>query len=577
MRIVPERYRDRHRASIANYLDGGDRSLEWDWIELPGLHSDGSEVPLGISFGEATLDGEHRFTAVMRDISGRNRREHDLEASRRRFDAVFNNPISFMALLDTDGTVTNVNSTALEFVDREPADVEGEPFPETPWWNHSTSLRSDLRSWIDRAADGEVVRYEADHHGADGERVMVDGVLHPIRDDGGDVVSLLAAARDISERTEYERTLDALNGSTSDLIGAESETEVAELIAEAASDLLDLPHTGIHLYDEERETLAPVAWTQVTSESIGDPPALGPGSLAWDAFQSGETGVFDDLDALGEVHNPDTSIRSELIVPLGEYGVVLVGAEEPEAFDETDRRLIELLCGNATATLERVRRERQLRRRERELEANNERLERFASVVSHDLRNPLNVARGHLDLVAEDCSSDHLDTVASAHDRMQELIDDLLTLARDSAPTDERETVDVDELVRACRGNVDMADAALASDVGRSLRADPARLKQLVENLLRNAVEHGGERVAVRAGILDDGGGFYLSDDGPGIPADDRETVFEAGYSTASRGTGFGLTIVEQVATAHGWETRVTESADGGARFEFTGVEFVDE
>jgi len=575
--IVPERYRESHMSAVANYLDGGDRSLDWDRVELPGLHSDGSEVPLGISFGEATLDGDHRFTAVMRDSSERNRRERDLEASRRRFDAVFNTPFAFMALLAPDGTVTNVNRTALEFVDRAAADIEGKPFPETPWWDHSASLRSDLRSWIDRAAEGEVVRYEADHYGADGERVTVDGVLHPIRDDGGAVTSLLAAGRDVSERTERERILDALTDSTSDLIAAESPDDVAELTADAATDLLDLPHTGVHLYDEETDTLAPAAWTDVVTETIGTPPALGPESIAWDVFESGATRVYEDLNPLDEVHNPDTPIRSELIVPLGEHGVVIVAAEEPGAFDDTDRRLIELLCGNATATLERVRRESQLRRRERELKENNERLEQFASVVSHDLRNPLNVAAGHLDLVAAEHTSDHLDTVASAHDRMQALIDDLLTLARESAPSGEREAVDLDELVAGCWTHVDTADATLATDVGRAVRADTGRLKQLVENLVRNAIEHGGEDVTVRVGVVDDGDGFYVADDGPGVPESDRDRLFEPGYSTSTDGTGFGLSIVEQVATAHGWDARVVESADGGARFEFADVAFVPE
>jgi signal transduction histidine kinase len=97
-----------------------------------------------------------------------------------------------------------------------------------------------------------------------------------------------------------------------------------------------------------------------------------------------------------------------------------------------------------------------------------------------------------------------------------------------------------------------------------------------VENLYRNSVEHGSTDVTVTVGELDDGSGLYVEDDGPGIDPDDREAVFEAGYSTDSEGTGFGLSIVEEVAEAHGWTVTVTDGADGGARFELGGVSFAD-
>jgi signal transduction histidine kinase len=102
--------------------------------------------------------------------------------------------------------------------------------------------------------------------------------------------------------------------------------------------------------------------------------------------------------------------------------------------------------------------------------------------------------------------------------------------------------------------------------------ADESRLRQLFENLFRNAVEHGGPGVAVTVGPLE-GRGFYVADDGPGIPADERDRVRETGYTTADGGTGFGLSIVESIADAHGWGMRLVESETGGARFEFTGVE----
>jgi signal transduction histidine kinase len=93
----------------------------------------------------------------------------------------------------------------------------------------------------------------------------------------------------------------------------------------------------------------------------------------------------------------------------------------------------------------------------------------------------------------------------------------------------------------------------------------------LLENLFSNAVEHDDGDVTVTIGDTADG--FYVADDGPGIPEERREDVFEAGYSTAEDGTGFGLRIVGQIARAHGWSVRATGSAAGGARFEIGGIE----
>ena len=101
-------------------------------------------------------------------------------------------------------------------------------------------------------------------------------------------------------------------------------------------------------------------------------------------------------------------------------------------------------------------------------------------------------------------------------------------------------------------------------------------MAQALENLFRNAIEHGGESVTVTIGVLDDKRGFYVADDGPGIPEAEREDVFDSGYTTSNDGTGFGLAIVSRICAAHGWDITATESESGGARIEITGVESIE-
>lgn len=209
--------------------------------------------------------------------------------------------------------------------------------------------------------------------------------------------------------------------------------------------------------------------------------------------------------------------------------------------------------------------------RKQRLEAQNERLEEFAKVVSHDLRNPLRVVDGYLELLREECESEHIDRITQAVDRMDELIEDLLLLARQGEPVGETKPVDLAEIVETCFQTVETDQATVDIRVDRLIEADQSRLRQLLENLFRNAVEHGGAGMTITVGEVE--GGFYVEDDGPGIPEDEREDVFNAGYSTVEDGTGFGLSIISEVADAHGWDIRLTDGTGGGARFEVTGVE----
>ncbi|USZ69727.1 PAS domain S-box protein (plasmid) [Halorussus salilacus] len=220
------------------------------------------------------------------------------------------------------------------------------------------------------------------------------------------------------------------------------------------------------------------------------------------------------------------------------------------------------------------------RKRKRRVERQNERLKEFASVVSHDLRNPLNVAQGHLGLAEETGEQRHFEKAESALDRMESLIGDLLKLARQGQDVSETERVDLEAVVRRAWATVSTGDASLrVADGLGELEADDGRLQELLENLFRNSVEHAGGDVVVEVGPLggpasDDAGrvaradGFYVADDGPGIPEADREKVFEHGHTTAEDGSGLGLSIVKSIADAHGWDVSAHESDAGGARFE---------
>jgi PAS domain S-box-containing protein len=214
----------------------------------------------------------------------------------------------------------------------------------------------------------------------------------------------------------------------------------------------------------------------------------------------------------------------------------------------------------------------ELKEREQELKQQNEQLRNMRQVVSHDLRSPLSVAAGFMDLYRETHDDAYLDKIENSFDRMNVLLDQLLSLADSETQIEQTEQVSLKEVVRSAWEMAGTREAELHVEDSREFEADPIRFQQVVENLIRNAIQHSDGDVTVSVGTTESG--IYFDDTGPGIPEADRSRVFESGYTTSPDGTGFGLNIVKQIVLGHGWDIEVTEGEAGGARFDITGITF---
>jgi signal transduction histidine kinase/DNA-binding response OmpR family regulator len=428
------------------------------------------------------------------------------------------------------------------------------------------------------------VLYTADGSEAVASEAIAAGVTEYVPRDAAAAVDTLAARIEAAidrgrERYDGLRERDMTIELLRDLYDVTTDTELTfdekvSRLLQLGSERLDLPYAFLsHIETDEGD--AETGGTQRIVQSHGDHELLQTGescplSTAYcrktietdgllaiaDAVDAGwETDPAYELFGLGSYIGGKVSVEGDL------YGTLCFASTDPRGrpFTEAEQTLVRLISRWASYELDHDRMTSELQRQ-------NDRLEGFASVLAHDLRNPLNVAEGRLELAQAECDSEDLEEAADALERISSLIEEVLTLAREGQTVTDSEWIDLSELVTNCWGNVATADARLRVETDRRIRGDPGRLKRLVENLVRNSIEHAGSDVTITVGSLEDG--FFVEDDGPGIPPSDHSEIFEFGYTTDSDGTGYGLAIAKEIVEAHGWTVTVADGDDGGARFE---------
>ncbi|MFB6180015.1 MAG: PAS domain S-box protein [Halorientalis sp.] len=517
---------DRIRQVFETVLSNPDRTVtvqfriesadeSWRWVECRGRNQLSNPAVEGV-------------VVTLTDISEHKHREREL----RRFREVIEQAGHAIYITDTTGTITYVNPAFEESTGYSYEEAVGTNPNILNSGEHSDEYYASLWNTI---LSGNVWKGEVINERRDGHRYVVEQTIAPIEDETGEIDRFVAINTDITQRKAYEQKLEQYEQIIENLpVGVFRTTpgpegkflEVNEALmsiydAYSKSELLECPVREFYADSDERAAFS----DRLCAAGVITGLEVEQETLAGDRIQVSLTAM--KVEENGEVY----------------FDGILQ--------DITDRK-----------------------RRERELERQNDQLEQFASIVTHDLRNPLNVAQSRLELAELACETDdlgeHIDVVDQQLVRMEELIEDVLAIARHGQQVEDTEPVDIGHLAESCWQTVETDDAALIVDTGRTVLVDTTRAQQLFENLFRNSIEHGGRDVTIRVGTLADG--FYVEDDGPGIDPENREAVFEHGFTTNNAGTGFGLNIVKEIVDAHGWEIRVLEGTSGGARFEITGV-----
>jgi PAS domain S-box len=385
----------------------------------------------------------------------------------------------------------------------------------------------------------------------------------------------------------FETKLYEINKTARQLMTTPSRAQIASLTAESVQSILETSLVGIWWHDEDRDVLVPEQMTGAAATHSGEQPVIKKGTtFAWEALDAGKLRVCDDL--VDDLFNEETVVNSEVIVPLGEYGVVCVGSVEHEAFSETDRSLLEVLASTIEAALVRAERETELRETQTALKQSNEELEQFAYAASHDLREPLRTVSSYLTLLerrhGEELDGDAAEFIEFAvdgADRMQNMIQALLTYSRIDIHDEPNETIAIPTLFDRVKDSLSTRITETGATVSTpsadtTVRGDPSQLIRLFQNLVDNGIKYntGQPEIDISVRHDDEKVSFEVTDNGIGIEPEYTDGIFDVFQRLHTReefdGTGIGLSICRKIVDRYDGEITVESQPGKGSTFRIT-------
>lgn len=444
------------------------------------------------------------------------------------------------------------------------------------------------RVWqkLDEAVE-ETGELEAEYRVKDGESntMWVMSRAEVEYDENGTPLRMNGAISDVTERKRTERRTQFLEKLGQELQPLANPDEIMATTAQLLGEHLNVDRCAYaEVEDDEDHFVITGDYTSGDTESIVGRWAFSDfGDETLRLMHENQTYVVDNVEADERVTKASreayeqTRIEAVICVPLHKAGkfvsAMAVHQRTPREWHPHEVELVETVVQRCWESLERARTVRDLRKREQRLEQQNERLESFASMLAHEIRNPVTIGQIYSQQLPGEVAPEAVDYVMEAFDRIEDMVDVMLVLTRGREAVGGDSSVQLAEVVREVWADMDAPDASLEVAIDYTIQADETYIRHLFRNLFENAVEHGGADVTITVGKLSTG--FYVADDGEGIAADDWEAVFDAGYTTAASqgGTGLGLAFVRELAEVYEWTCTVTESVAGGARFEFRNID----
>jgi len=584
-------------------------------VETAGL------LPEPIPYSPAARVGIYTFFLLVLLIFQRSNIVNMKELIRRSD----NNETRYRSLLENIPTTTYINSpdasSKTEYVSPQVEKMLGYPqsaFTDDPlFWTkilHPDDMEDVLAHSKDTSQTGENFVMEYRLITKDRRIVWVKDEAALVCDSGnGKPLYWLGVWTDITSRKKAE-------GEQSDLVvGMTKRTlqlQTAADVARAATSILDinelLPnvvevirshfdyyYVGIFLVDERREWAILRAATGETGRKMIEAghrlKAEDSSMIGWCVTHKEARIALDAGEDAVRSANPLLPLtRSEMALPLITHdrviGAMTIQSERPAAFSRVDITTLQAMADLVANAIENAQLFTDRVNLNKELEAQNEELERFTYTVSHDLRSPLVTIRGFIGYLKHDAETgdmkrfdSDLNRIARAVDKMQTLLNELLELSRVGRTANPPEDVSFGEIVQETAdllaGQLEAGNVRLRiSGPFPIVRVDRLRISEVMQNLISNAVKFMGDqpRPAIEVGVQgsdEDGKSiFFVRDNGIGIHPDFHERIFGLfnRLNPDTDGTGIGLTLVRRIVETHGGRVWVESDVGKGSNFLFT-------
>ncbi|QLD90076.1 PAS domain S-box protein [Natronomonas salina] len=354
---------------------GADGATDVDTVEVTFRTADGERLPVELRqrrLGESGRDGG--TLGVAREIAGEDDRQERVETpldADETTTSVLEEADVGVFILDPEFHVAWVDSTAASYFGLDQAATIGRDKRELVH-ETLTDRVADGGTFAERVlaaydANDYVERFECRVRAGDADR-WLEHRSRPIeagRYAGGRVELYY----DISDQRRRAHQLQRLNEAVREWLEQDSRTAVAERACRHVREILNMDINGVFLHDAASAELRPVAWSAPAADLFGEVPTFREGEgVAWRVFESGQSEVYDDVREAPDVYDAETPIRSEIVLSIGDHGVVEIGSTEPGAFDDGDLMLAEIVASTLEVTFDRIDNQERLEARKAELE-----------------------------------------------------------------------------------------------------------------------------------------------------------------------------------------------------------------
>lgn len=604
--LMPEYLRHVHHQGIARYNATGKKHLNWDHVEVPGLHKQGHEFPVELSFGEYKNDERHLFIGIVRDVTERKRAEAQILESEQKFSTLVDAVPQLVWMAKADGHIFWYNQNWYEYTGTGHKDMEGWGWQSV---HDAEILPQVIARWKISIETGEPFEMQFPLRRADGKFRWFLTRVNPLHDADGKIIRWFGTNTDIDEQRKIDRRNRFVIQLDEAVRSLETPEEINLTLARMLCEHLAVDQCAYaEMEADENHFIVPGDHTRGGLPSVVGRYKLSDfGESVLRLLRSNQSFIVNDVNTDERISEADLKsfevlgVRAAICFPLHKnnsfVALMSVNHGTPREWLPEEIELVSFVSNRFWESIERAKALKNLQESLAREQAARESAEQaskikdeFLATVSHELRTPLNAIYGWSTMLRSGKLSGEavkraIETVERNARAQSQLIDDLLDISRiiTGKLRLEVRTLDLSNIIEAAVDAVRPAAEAkeirlqiLLDTKAGPISGDADRLQQVFWNLLNNAVKftpkHG--RIQVRLERVNSHLEITVSDNGKGVEADFLPYVFDrfrqADQATTRRqgGLGLGLSIVRQLVEMHGGTIRVeSEGEDKGSDF----------